>query len=341
MQTLRLNLENLRARGADERLQQAAEIIRRGGLVAFPTETVYGLGANALDRDAVLKIFEAKQRPAWDPIIVHAANLNMLRSLVREWPDKAEALARKFMPGPLTLLLPKRDVIPNECTAGRDKVGVRIPNNRVAQALITASGVPIAAPSANRFGSTSPTTAKHVLRDLDGRIDAVVDGGECTVGVESTVLDPSLDPPVIYRPGGLGREQIESVIGEVKVAERAIADAPPQSLESPGLGIRHYAPQAEVVLVNSEEEMRDRALRGAEHGQLLGLMLPDGWLHGLTLGAIVYDWGTFEHPDTLARRLYFGLRWLDEQHVNTILCPLPPPKDIGLAIRDRLMKAAK
>ncbi len=341
MQTLRLNLENLRAHGAEERLQQAAGIIRRGGLVAFPTETVYGLGANALDRDAVLKIFDAKQRPAWDPIIVHASSLDMLRGLVREWPEKAEALASRFMPGPLTLLLPKRSVIPNECTAGRDKVGVRIPNNRVALALISAAGVPIAAPSANRFGLTSPTTAKHVLRDLDGRIDAVVDGGECAVGVESTVLDPSLDPPVIYRPGGLSREQIESVVGPVIVAERPLSDRPPESLESPGLGIRHYAPHAQVILVHSEEEMRQRATEGAERGKLLGLMLPDGWLHGLTHGAVVYDWGTFEHPDTLARRLYFGLRWLDEQHVDTILCPLPPAKELGLAIRDRLTKAAK
>lgn len=335
MHTRRINLENLRASGAEARLHEASAIIARGGLVAFPTETVYGLGANGIDRDAILKIFEAKQRPAWDPIIVHAANLDMLRSLVREWPEKAQALAEKFMPGPLTLLLPKRDIIPNECTAGRDKVGVRIPANPVALALISAAGTPIAAPSANRFGSTSPTTAAHVLRDLDGRIDAVLDGGECSVGVESTVLDPSLDIPVIYRPGGISREKIEAVIGTVKVAEKNLAtDKPPESLESPGLGIRHYAPRSKVVLVQSEEEMKEAA-----KGKRAGLMLPDGWsAYG---GTVVYEWGPLNQPETLARRLYFGLRWLDEQGVTEIVCPLPPAAGLGLAVRDRLLKAAK
>lgn len=334
MQTRRINLENLKAKGAETRLHEASAIISRGGLVAFPTETVYGLGANALDRDAVLKIFEAKQRPAWDPIIVHASNLDMLRSLVRSWPEKAEALAAKFMPGPLTLLLPKRDIIPNECTAGREKVGVRIPANPVALALISAAGVPIAAPSANRFGSTSPTTAAHVLRDLDGRIDAVLDGGECTVGVESTVLDPSLDPPMIYRPGGISRERIEAVIGAVRVAEKSLNNnKPPESLESPGLGIRHYAPRAKVVLVESEQALREA------RGERLGVMLPDKW-HAAE-DAVVYEWGPFDEPETLARRLYFGLRWLDEQGVSVIACPLPAPAGLGLAVRDRLLKAAK
>ena len=308
-------------------------MIRRGGLVAFPTETVYGLGANALDRDAVLKIFEAKQRPAWDPIIVHAANLEMLRSLVREWPDKAQALAAKFMPGPLTLLLPKREIIPNECTAGREKVGVRIPANPIALALISAAGTPIAAPSANRFGSTSPTTAAHVLRDLDGRIDAVLDGGECSVGVESTVLDPSLDPPVIYRPGGISRERIELVIGAVKVATKSLdTSTPPESLPSPGLGIRHYAPRAKVVLVESEAELQKTVT-----DVRAGVMLPEGWRSK----GVVYDWGPLDHPETLARRLYFGLRWLDEQGVSIIVCPLPSATGLGLAVRDRLLKAAK
>ncbi len=173
----------------DPAIRQAAEIIRRGGLVAFPTETVYGLGANALDREAVLRIFEAKQRPAWDPIIVHACSIEMAKTLVSAWPEAAQKLPACFMPGPLTLLLPKRDIIPDACTAGREKVGIRIPAHPVALALIEAAGVPIAAPSANRFGGTSPTTAGHVQRDLDGRIDAILDAGACAVGVESTVID--------------------------------------------------------------------------------------------------------------------------------------------------------
>jgi L-threonylcarbamoyladenylate synthase len=324
----------------DRILWQAALIIRLGGLVAFPTETVYGLGANALDKAAILRIFEAKQRPAWDPIIVHASNLSMLKNLVRSWPPKAEALAQKFMPGPLTLLLPKRDIIPSVCTAGRDKVGVRIPAHPVARALIDAAQAPIAAPSANLFGGTSPTTADHVLSDLDGRIDAVLDAGPVDVGVESTVIDPTQEHPVIYRPGGITREQIEAVIGPVHVAEHEITDEEPESLESPGLGIRHYAPRAKLILVETEDEFSSVALAILQHGQKLGLMLPSNWLKGLECEAMVFDWGTWEKPEELAQRLYAGLRWLDEQMVEVTLCPLPPAGGLRTAIRDRLKKAA-
>ena len=324
----------------DRTLWQAALIIRLGGLVAFPTETVYGLGANALDRAAILRIFEAKKRPAWDPIIVHASNLGMLRNLVRVWPAKAQALAQKFMPGPLTLLLPKRDIIPSVCTAGRDKVGVRIPAHPVARALIDASQAPLAAPSANLFGGTSPTTAAHVLDDLDGRIDAVLDAGPADVGVESTVIDPTQDDPVIYRPGGITREQIEEVIGPVHVIEHAISDEEPSSLESPGLGIRHYAPKSKLILVESEDELSEVAMTILQPGQKVGLMLPADWLRGLQSEAVVFDWGKWSEPETLAQRLYAGLRWLDEQGVEMIVAPMPPAEGLGVAIRDRLMKAA-
>ncbi len=325
----------------DRLLWQAALIIRLGGLVAFPTETVYGLGANALDKAAILRIFEAKKRPAWDPIIVHASSLSMLRNLVRVWPEKADALAKKFMPGPLTLLLPKRDIIPSVCTAGRDKVGVRIPAHPVARALIDAAQTPIAAPSANLFGGTSPTTAAHVLTDLDGRIDAIIDGGPVDVGVESTVIDPTQDDPVIYRPGGITREQIEEVIGRVHIAEHEIKDeVPPQSLESPGLGIRHYAPKAKVILVESEDELSEIAMTILQHDQKLGLMLPSDWLRGLQCEATVFDWGHWDRPEELAQRLYAGLRWLDEQQVEVTLCPLPAAEGLGAALRDRLRKAA-
>lgn len=324
----------------DRMLMDAARIIRRGGLVAFPTETVYGLGANALDRLAVLRIFEAKKRPAWDPIIVHASNLAMLRGFVRVWPEKAEALAQKFMPGPLTLLLPKRDVIPSECTAGRDKVGVRIPAHPVARALIDAAQTPIAAPSANLFGGTSPTTAAHVLADLDGRIDAVLDAGPADVGVESTVIDPTQDLPVIYRPGGVTREQIEAVIGPVRVIEHSISEKEPASLESPGLGIRHYAPKSKLILVEDEDELSYVALDILQHGRKVGLMLPSDWLRGLQSEAVVFDWGKWSDLETLAQRLYAGLRWLDDRGVPMIICPMPPAEGLGVAIRDRLQKAA-
>jgi L-threonylcarbamoyladenylate synthase len=324
----------------DRTLWQAALIIRLGGLVAFPTETVYGLGANALDRAAILRIFEAKRRPAWDPIIVHASNLTMLRNLVRVWPEKAEALAEKFMPGPLTLLLPKRDIIPSVCTAGRDKVGVRIPSHPIARALIDAAQAPLAAPSANLFGGTSPTTAAHVLNDLDGRIDAVLDAGPADVGVESTVIDPTQEDPVIYRPGGVTREQIEQVIGPVHIIEHAIGEDEPKSLESPGLGIRHYAPKSKLILVSGEDRLSTEATTILAQGQKLGLMLPSGWLRGAQPGAVVFDWGKWSDLETLAQRLYAGLRWLDEQGVAIILCPMPPAEGLGVALRDRLAKAA-
>ncbi len=327
----------------DPAIRQAAAIIRHGGLVAFPTETVYGLGANALDREAVLRIFEAKQRPAWDPIIVHACSMEMAKTLVRAWPEAAQKLSACFMPGPLTLLLPKHDIIPDACTAGREKVGIRIPAHPVALALIEAAGVPIAAPSANRFGGTSPTTAAHVQRDLDGRIDAILDAGPAEIGVESTVIDITAQPPIIYRPGGISREQIEFVIGPVRLAAREIrGDAPPESLESPGLGIRHYAPRATLVLVDNERAMAIAIQQLVARGEHVGLMLPDGWLSaGQLHGCVVFSWGKFDQLPMLAARLYAGLRWLDEHQATIIICPIPPAIGIGLAIVDRLRKAAK
>jgi L-threonylcarbamoyladenylate synthase len=337
---LKISLANVTVN--DPAIRRAAELIRRGGLVAFPTETVYGLGANALDREAVLRIFEAKQRPAWDPIIVHACSVEMAKSLVSAWPEAARKLAACFMPGPLTLLLPKRDLIPDACTAGREKVGIRIPAHPVALALIEAADVPIAAPSANRFGGTSPTTAAHVERDLDGRIDAIVDAGPAEVGVESTVIDIIAQPPVIYRPGGISREQIESIIGPVRIAARETRDsAPPEGLESPGLGIRHYAPRARLVLADDERAMATAIEQLVTRGEHVGLMLPDGWLSAKQLrGCVVFSWGEFDQLPMLAARLYAGLRWLDEHQVTAIVCPIPSAVGIGLAILDRLRKAA-
>jgi len=234
MKTLHLRLTSP-ILGEDPALLQAAGILCAGGLVAFPTETVYGLGANALDAHAVERIFEAKQRPRWDPVIVHVADVSQARALTLAWPLAAERLAEAFWPGPLTMLLPRTSEVPDVCTAGREKVGLRIPSHAVALALIAAAGVPVAAPSANRFGHTSPTSAGHVLADLDGRIDAILDAGSCVFGVESTVLDPGTEPPIVYRPGGITVEQIRLLLANVVVAERKIStDAPPEALESPG-----------------------------------------------------------------------------------------------------------
>ncbi len=352
MKTLRLVVDpaHLDAAGAQETLEHAAEILRAGGLVALPTETVYGLGANALDRDAVERIFQAKQRPAWDPVIVHISGLAMLEGLVSldGLGDQVAARVRRLMdvfwPGPLTLLLPRTARVPDAVTAGRPLVGVRMPAHPVALELIRHAGVPVAAPSANRFGHTSPTTAAHVLDDLDGRIDAVVDAGPTEHGVESTVLDPCQSPMAIYRPGAVTTVQIRDTAGGVEVFTSAqpLAETPLSALPSPGAGLRHYAPRARLVLVDSA--LADLAARLAEAAlgcpaERVGVMLPEE-VPGNIPGAVVYPWGRWAAPESLARELYAGLRGLDAQGCSVILCPLPPSDGIGAAIRDRLHKAA-
>jgi L-threonylcarbamoyladenylate synthase len=328
----------------EEGLSRAAELLRLGGTVAFPTETVYGLGANALDLTAVGKIFSAKERPGWDPVIVHVCDREMVGRVAEISPslaNKVEALTAAFWPGPLTLLLPRTTAVPDAVTAGRPLVGVRMPAHPVALELIRQAGVPVAAPSANRFGRTSPTTAAHVLEDLDGRIDAVLDGGATSVGVESTVLD--VEAMVIYRPGAVTAEMIAAVAGDVQVFQARAVDPSraPESLPSPGVGLRHYAPRARLVLVN---EPTEKALIEAieavnQRGEVVGVMLPDGWK--ISAAARTFAWGAWGDNDVLARRLFAGLRALDEAGVAVILCPLPAGDGIGVALRDRLKKAAR
>lgn len=317
-------------------IEQAARILREGGTVAFPTETVYGLGANALDAVAIAKIFAAKGRPSWDPLIVHVSDHEMLARLAISI-IQAEKLIQNFWPGPLTLLLSRTSQVPDAITAGRPLVGVRMPSHPLALALIRAAGVPIAAPSANRFGHTSPTTADHVLEDLDGRIDAVLDGGPTTVGVESTVLDPNQSPMLIYRPGAITPEMIEQVAGPVRIFQPAASVKNPASLPSPGVGIRHYAPRAKLILVASEKELHAEEERHA--GERIGALLPQGWT--VKLSTKVFPWASWDDGEALAQRLFAGLRDLDTRGVTTILCPLPEASGVGLAIRDRLEKAAR
>jgi len=347
LKTLRLTIDpgNLETRDAQEALETAAGILRAGRLVALPTETVYGLGANALDAAAVARIFAAKQRPAWDPVIVHIADFSMLDGLVTEVPDAARKLMQAFWPGPLTLLLPRSRSVPDAVTAGRPLVGVRMPAHPVALELIRRAGVPVAAPSANTFGHTSPTTADHVLDDLDGRIDAVLDAGPARQGVESTVLDPCQSPMVIYRPGAVTAAQIRDTAGAVEVfhGSQALVEAPQSALPSPGVGLRHYAPKARLVLVDAPQaemasRLADAALRFPD--ERVGVMLPAD-LPGDIPGAILQEWGRWSAPDELAKSLYAGLRSLDTQGCTVILCPFPPEDGVGAAIRDRLRKAAK
>lgn len=347
MKTLRLAIdaEHLDTRDAQEALDRAAEILRAGGLVALPTETVYGLGANALDAAAVGRIYAAKQRPAWDPVIVHIMDLTMLDGLVTEVPNAARKLMEAFWPGPLTLLLPRSSAVPDAVTAGRPLVGVRMPAHPVALELIRRAGVPVAAPSANTFGHTSPTTADHVLDDLAGRIDAVLDAGPTRQGVESTVLDPCQNPMVIYRPGAVTALQIGDIAGAVEVFRtgRPLVENPPSALPSPGVGLRHYAPKARVILVDAPfAEMAGRLAEAALQwpDERVGVMLPSDLRLNIS-GAIPQPWGRWAAPEELARSLYAGLRALDALGCTVILCPLPPEDGVGAAIRDRLRKAAK
>jgi L-threonylcarbamoyladenylate synthase len=288
---------------------QAAGLIRAGELVAFPTETVYGLGANALDPAAIEKIYAAKGRPAASPLIVHVSSIEMARSLVREWPQRAEKLARKFWPGPLTLVLPKEPHVPGRVTAGLDTVGVRMPAHAIALALIRESGVPIAAPSANPFTQLSPTTAQHVRESLGGRVAMVLDGGPSTVGIESTVLSLAGPNAVLLRPGMIAKEQIEEVIGPVQllgaVAEGAHA--------SPGLHRRHYSPRTPLILIE-----RGSAL---PVGRGICLYLPPD-------------------PREYAAVLYEKLHQADSEGYDWIAIEQPPNTPEWTAIRDRLERAA-
>ena len=360
MKTLRLTVDPARIDSGESRtaIAQAAQILRSGGLVALPTETVYGLGANALNESAVARIFEAKQRPAWDPIIVHIARdpalpdlmpNPMLEPLVASIPPVAQDLMRAFWPGPLTLLLPRSTAVPDIITAARPLVGIRMPAHPVAFELIRQAGLPVAAPSANVFGHISPTTAAHVLEDLDGKIDAVLDAGPTQHGLESTVLDPNQYPMMIYRPGAISAQQIREIAGPVETFQEKTLPrtAQREALPSPGVGLRHYAPRARLILIEGTiaelpARLADAAKRHEKHR--LGLMLPTE-LANIDLGAPLrgaagFPWGSWKMPAELAEKLYAGLRALDAQACDVILCPVPPSTGIGEAIGDRLRKAA-
>jgi L-threonylcarbamoyladenylate synthase len=335
-------------------IERVASIWRGGGIVAFPTETVYGLGAHAFDEKAVERIFAAKQRPAWDPVIVHVSDGLPLGRLVSDVSDAARALMEAFWPGPLTLLLPRGPDVPDAVTAGRSLVGVRVPSHPVARALISAAGMPIAAPSANSFGRPSPTTAAHVLEDLDGRIDAVVDGGPTWHGVESTVVDASQSPLIVYRPGAVTLEALRSVAGEVKLYEGTVTEAgqEPAGLPSPGVGMRHYAPRARIVLVETEAGDEESVvgfrlfqavarLKREGDAVKVGVMAPEEFKSDVRSADSIFAWGRWGDLDSLAQRLFAGLRWLDTQEASHIVCPLPAVRGIGRAMRDRLEKAAR
>ena len=315
-------------------LDEAARVLHAGGLVAFPTETVYGLGADAMNPVAVAGIFAAKGRPATNPLIVHGHDINEVRQVVSAWPHRAAILAQRFWPGPLTLVLPRAPLVPDAVTAGLDTVGIRIPDCDAALQLLRTFGRPIAAPSANRSTGVSPTTAGHVLADLDGRIDLILDGGPTRVGIESTVLDLTGDPPRLLRPGAITATQIGQVLGVV-VSVTSVAKAMDTPMRSPGQMEVHYAPRASVCLLEPDEVSSEpRPDRGKTALIVAGhRVLPTPGVYDERV-----DW---TDPTSAALELYATLHRWDDESIDRIDVVLPPDDDAWRAVRDRLWRASR
>jgi L-threonylcarbamoyladenylate synthase len=324
-------------------IAEAAAILRGGGLVAFPTETVYGLGACGLDASAVARIFTAKGRPHSDPLILHVAAPEAVLPLVTRFPVDAALLADTFWPGPLALVLPRSALVPDLVTAGLDSVAVRMPDHPVALDLIRLAGCPLAAPSANLFGRTSPTTAHHVLQDLSGRIDAVLDGGPTRVGVESTVVDLRGEAPILLRPGGVAREALEAVLGRPVHLGAGGADGEGEGPRSPGNLPRHYSPQAPMILFAGTPEAVRGAIRNTleRHPNPVGVIAYSEDVDDVRAAAVdLIDAGPRTDPETIATRLYAALRELDQRGVTLIVAATLPPGGLADAINDRLIRAA-
>ncbi|MCM3354398.1 L-threonylcarbamoyladenylate synthase [Bacillus halotolerans] len=323
----------------DPQIAQAAALLRENEVVAFPTETVYGLGANAKSTDAVKKIYEAKGRPSDNPLIVHIADISQLDGLTGPAPDKAKILMKRFWPGALTLILPcKPGALSPRVTAGLDTVAVRMPDHPLALALIRAAGLPIAAPSANLSGKPSPTKAEHVAHDLDGRIAGMMDGGSTGIGVESTVLSCAGETPVLLRPGGITKEQIEAEIGPILV-DKGIADQNEQPI-SPGMKYTHYAPSAPLVISEgSPERIQTLIQEYQQGGKRVGVLTTEENADFYSAD-YVKSCGRRDQLETVAAALYDALRSFDEEKVDFIIAESFPDTGVGLAIMNRLMKAA-
>lgn len=326
----------------EEKIKQAARILKEGGLAAFPTETVYGLGADALNALAADKIYKAKGRPSDNPLIVHIGDISAVDAIARDISESARKLMEKFWPGPLTLILKKEDIVPLKTTGGLDTVAVRMPSHPVALALIRESGLYIAAPSANTSGKPSPTTGKHVADDLEGRIDMIIDAGAVGVGLESTIVDVTTSEPVILRPGYVTKEMLEQVIGEVR-EDKAFTDADSRP-KAPGMKYRHYAPKAELVIVDGQidlviKEINRIAGEKINKGIKVGIIATQESLPFYKYGKVI-SVGSRKNEDTIAHNLYSVLREFDETDVELIYCESFSNKNLGQAISNRLTKAA-
>lgn len=344
MKTIIEKIENIKT--DHQIIRRAGEILFSGGTVAFPTETVYGLGANALDPSSIKKIFKAKGRPSDNPLIVHIADLADIDSLVSKIPPIAKTLMEHFWPGALTLIFSKSSKVPYEITGGLDTVAIRFPVHPIAQEIIKAAGVPIAAPSANLSGKPSPTKAAHVIEDLKGKVDMIVDGGAASIGLESTVLDITGKIPMILRPGGVTKEMLETVVGPI-LMDPALSQGQEQDFipKAPGMKYKHYAPVAEVKVVMGEinavtEKIQE--LTKKNKGNLkIGIMATDQTRSSYDeINALVISVGDRLHPETIANHLFDALRWFDEQKVDLIYAEGIQEVQMGIAIMNRLIKAA-
>ena len=328
----------------EQALKQAGDILKRGGLVAFPTETVYGLGANALDEEAAKKTYEAKGRPSDNPLIVHIAEVDALDEIVQHVSEKAKRVIEQFWPGPLTLIFEKSEKVPYGTTGGLQTVAVRMPVNEIARQLILAGGGYISAPSANTSGRPSPTTAEHVAEDLDGKIDMIIDGGAVDIGVESSILDMTVEPPMILRPGAVTKEMLEEVIGEVDVDQSLLADDEGTAPKAPGMKYRHYAPKAQLMIVEGEMEEAVKAIRQIAYeqtrlGYQVGIIATNETVDFYTNG-VVKNIGTRTNENSIAKNLYKVLREFDEEEVSYIYSESFATDGLGEAIMNRLSKAA-
>lgn len=326
----------------------AAEVLLAGGLVAFPTETVYGLGANGFDEEAVARIFVAKQRPLSDPIILHISSLAQLLDVAADIPALAYGLAEQFWPGPLTLVLKRGSKIPANVSAGLPTVAVRMPSHKIALALLDQARVPVAAPSANLFSRPSATTWHHVFQDLGGRIDLILDGGFSPIGLESTVVDLTKDPPILLRPGGVPLENLQQQIPDLQVKQSYVPlDAKETPLASPGLLLKHYSPKAKLFLIDGQgaqvgEKMRQLTLQLVAQGYKVGLMTTQEESAFFTdLPATLVSLGASDNFAEVGRNLFAKLRALDEQKVDIILTKVITAEGIGRAIADRLLRASE
>ncbi len=325
----------------EKQIERAAEIIKNGGLVAFPTETVYGLGANALDAEASRKIYEAKGRPSDNPLIAHIASLETLDEIVEDVSDVAKKLIDKFWPGPMTLIFNKKEMVPDSTTGGLKTLAVRFPSNEIAKALIEKSGVPIAAPSANTSGKPSPTKGEHVIEDLNGKVDMIIDGGEVGLGLESTIIDVTGEPTIL-RPGFITQEMLEQVIEEVKL-DQTLLEKPSEEFapKAPGMKYRHYAPKTELVIIKGSAKNVAQRIKEETKTKNAAILTVDQHIELYKdIDAKVVSWGDLNNMDEIAHKIFDALRKVDEWGVDIIYCEAFEEEGLGLAVMNRLTKAA-